>query len=100
VTVAMSSACCIWSKIAPWRILLRHKLNRQERTEPRSADEVLAVAGKIPRAGVEPWDGVRDALAFGPKSPQVAYPPEIAVRQSKSCRPMRASLGGSRAVRF
>lgn len=24
------------------------------------------------------WDGLRDALAFGPKSPQVAYPPGIA----------------------
>ena len=26
----------------------------------------------------KPWDGVRDARAFGPKSPQVAYPPGIA----------------------
>jgi para-nitrobenzyl esterase len=30
-----------------------------------------------PRA-VEPWDGVRDALTFGPKSHQVAYPAGIA----------------------
>ena len=28
--------------------ILRHKLNQQDRTEPRSADEVLAVKGKVP----------------------------------------------------
>jgi para-nitrobenzyl esterase len=31
-----------------------------------------------PTQPVEPWDGVRDALAFGPKSPQVPFPPGIA----------------------
>jgi carboxylesterase 2/para-nitrobenzyl esterase len=31
-----------------------------------------------PPKPVAAWDGVRDALTFGPKSPQVAYPPGIA----------------------
>ena len=31
-----------------------------------------------PPRRLDPWDGVRDALTFGPKSPQVPYPPGIA----------------------
>jgi carboxylesterase type B len=31
-----------------------------------------------PPQPVEPWTGVRDALAFGPKPPQLAWPPQIA----------------------
>src|SRR6476660_4644670 len=32
-----------------------------------------------PPQPVEPWSGVRDALSYGPKSPQPAYPPQIAM---------------------
>jgi para-nitrobenzyl esterase len=28
---------------------------------------------------VEPWSGVRDALTYGPKSPQPPYPPDVAL---------------------
>ncbi|HVX76795.1 MAG TPA: carboxylesterase/lipase family protein [Bradyrhizobium sp.] len=31
-----------------------------------------------PPQPIEAWDGVRDALSYGPKSPQVPYPPGIA----------------------
>ncbi len=30
-----------------------------------------------PPQPVVPWDGVRDALAFGPKTPELPNPPEI-----------------------
>ena len=30
-----------------------------------------------PPQPVAPWSGVRDALTYGPKSPQVPYPPPL-----------------------
>jgi len=44
---------------------------------PYSAPPFGARRLRPPRP-VDPWDGVRDALTFGPKSPQVAYPSGIA----------------------
>jgi para-nitrobenzyl esterase len=38
------------------------------------------------------WDGVREALAFGPKPPQVAYPPMIAERMPELSGPGDACL--------
>ena len=33
----------------------------------------------LPPQPVEPWSDVRDALAYGPKSPQMPYPPAVAM---------------------
>jgi carboxylesterase type B len=32
-----------------------------------------------PPQPVEPWSGVRDALTYGPKTPQPPYPPQVAL---------------------
>jgi carboxylesterase type B len=37
-----------------------------------------------PPRPVEPWSGVRDALAYGPKSPQPPYPPQVALLLTES----------------
>jgi len=37
-----------------------------------------------PPQPVARWNGVRDALAFGPKSPQAAYPPQISLLLNES----------------
>lgn len=60
-----------------------------------------------PPQPVEPWNGVRDATQFGPKSPQVAYPPVIGeafaelVEAEEDCLSLNvwtANLGGSQPV--
>jgi carboxylesterase type B len=43
----------------------------------------------LPPQPVDPWSGVRDALAFGPKSLQPAYPPLV-----ESLIPPEATAGG------
>jgi para-nitrobenzyl esterase len=37
-----------------------------------------------PPQPVEPWSGVRDALVYGPKSPQPPYPPQVALLLTES----------------
>ena len=60
--------------------ILRHKLNKQQRTEPCSADEVLTVKGKVfraggdrytlrpspPNRGVQDWHSATDTVATLP----------------------------------
>jgi len=38
----------------------------------------------LPPQQVAPWSGVRDALTYGPKSPQPLYPPQIALLLNES----------------
>jgi hypothetical protein len=71
-----------------WRTARRRR--RPTRNARSAGDGVIAFKGVRyaatpfganrlrPPQLVEPWDGLRDALAFGPKSPQVAYPSGIA----------------------
>lgn len=58
-----------------------------------------------PPRPVVPWSGVRDALTYGPKSPQVAYPPPIDLlipeltKSGKDCLNLNiwsAALGSAR----
>src|SRR6187401_3132282 len=44
---------------------------------PYAAPPFGANRFRAPRP-VQPWSGVRDAVSYGPKSPQPPYPPEIA----------------------
>ena len=40
-----------------------------------------------PPQPVEPWSGVRDALTYGPKSPQLALSPASRRAPPRACRP-------------
>jgi para-nitrobenzyl esterase len=61
----------------------------------------------LPPQPVQSWDGVREVLSFGPKSPQTAYPPGIAetlaelVEPGENCLTLNvwtANLSGSQPV--